>query len=83
MVGNAKECGGLYYMEDAKVSDLGLFALCNVSSNTKDDILLWHKRMSHPNFQYLFYLFPKLWSNKLVSSFQCESQFESIFIVYQ
>ena len=37
-----------------------------------DEIVLWHLRLGHTSFQYLKHLFPSLFSNKSVDSFQCE-----------
>lgn len=35
--------------------------------------MLWHYRLGHPNFQYLQHLFPKLFMNKNLPVFRCES----------
>lgn len=40
--------------------------------SVKDDIMLWHYRLGHPNFVYLNKLFPSLFKNKNISDFQCE-----------
>ena len=34
--------------------------------------MLWHRRLGHPAFSLLQFLFPSLLSNKNVSTFQCE-----------
>ena len=50
----------------ARVGSLDVF-------NAKhDEIVLWHLRLGHTSFQYLKHLFPSLFSNKSVDSFQCE-----------
>ena len=74
MIGNAREYGGLYYFDDGnsmfqqqKISNL---KVC--FSSTDDTIMLWHRRLGHPNFLYLKHLFPNLFRNKLLSSFQCD-----------
>ena len=36
------------------------------------DIMLWHKRLGHPSFSYLRFLYPHLFINKEKVSFQCE-----------
>ncbi|KAJ9672956.1 hypothetical protein PVL29_026285 [Vitis rotundifolia] len=56
MINSAKEHEGLYYLDKTDDSEL----------------LLWHKRMGHPSFQYLRHLFPSLCSNKASWDFQCE-----------
>eukprot|EP00257_Ricinus_communis_P027383 XP_025014797.1 dynamin-like protein ARC5 isoform X2 [Ricinus communis] len=66
MIGGAKLDGGLYFFNDESTfgrQDLQTcFNSISVSSDTK--IMLWHYRLGHPNFQYLKYLFPKLFMNK-------------------
>ena len=34
--------------------------------------MIWHYRLEHPSFLYLWFLFPKLFKNKRLSYFQCE-----------
>ena len=52
-IGNAKECEGLYYLEDeTQVHGQAQISSCEfiyVSS----EIMLWHKRLGHPSFLYL------------------------------
>ncbi|KAL9420128.1 hypothetical protein AB3S75_037830 [Citrus x aurantiifolia] len=74
MIGSAREYGGLYYFDDGnsmcqqqKISNLGA-----CFSSTDDNIMLWHRRLGHPSFLYLKHLFPNLFRNKLLSSFQCD-----------
>ncbi|KAJ9689558.1 hypothetical protein PVL29_014975 [Vitis rotundifolia] len=55
-IGSAKECERLYYFDETDDNEL----------------LLWHKTMGHPSFQYLKHLFPSLCSNKTLLDFQCE-----------
>lgn len=35
--------------------------------------MLWHYNLGHPNFGYLTQLLPKLFINKHISLFRCES----------
>ncbi|CAL8167696.1 unnamed protein product [Prunus armeniaca] len=43
------------------------------SEGERDKIWLWHKRLGHASFGYLKKLFPSLFSNLDVSSFQCDT----------
>ena len=74
MIGNAKENDGLYYFDDGL--DLSRqFQSTRVNFvfvPKENDIMLWHYRLGHPNFQYLKYLFPNIFKNKSSSSFQRE-----------
>lgn len=54
MIGSVRECEGLYYFDEIKVSRINQFAICNsifVPSDNK--ILLCHNRIGHLNFHYL------------------------------
>ena len=53
VIGHAKEFEGLYILDDAGVSHRQITSVCN-SISKNDDTMLWHKRMGHPNFPYLF-----------------------------
>ena len=58
-IGNAKENNGLYYFEDGgnlcrQAQMTSLKSICVSSDN---EIMLWHYRLGHPNFQHLKYLF--------------------------
>ena len=73
MIGSAKEREGLYYFDEANVRGQCPPTVCNsTSSPGESELLLWHKRMGHPSFQYLQHLFPSLCSNKTSWDFQCE-----------
>jgi hypothetical protein len=41
-------------------------------SKAREKIWLWHRRLGHPSFQYLQYLFPSLFSKVNVSNFHYE-----------
>ena len=72
-IGSAKEHEGLYYFDEIDVLGQSSPTVCNSTSYPKDsELLLWHKRMGHPTFQYLKHLFPSLCSNKTLLDFQCE-----------
>ena len=73
MIGSAKECEGLYYFEEVNEDNQLRIANCDSASTFKDsEILLWHFRMGHPNFQYMKHLFPSLFLNKNSFDSQCE-----------
>ena len=72
-IGSAKEQGGLYCLKDNKVSDQCYIASCNSTSVPENnDIMLWHWRMGHPSFKYLYRLFPSLCSNNISLDVHCE-----------
>ncbi|KAG8485341.1 hypothetical protein CXB51_021417 [Gossypium anomalum] len=67
MIGTAKVDYGLYVWN--KNSSQEGMAL---STSKEDSIMLWHRRLGHPNFMYLKKLFPLLFLNKKISSLNCE-----------
>ncbi|KAJ9679118.1 hypothetical protein PVL29_021141 [Vitis rotundifolia] len=72
-IGSAKEREGLYYFNKTDVLGQCPPTVCNYASYPKDnELLLWHKRMGHPSFQYLKHLLLSLCSNKTLLDFQCE-----------
>ena len=78
-IGSAKEREGLYYFDETKVFGQSSPTICNSTSYPKDsELLLWHKRMGHPSFQYLKHLFPSLCSNKTSLDFQCDVNLPNI-----
>jgi hypothetical protein len=73
MIGSAKMMDGLYYFEETFENKVA-HGLSGISSTlVRDQIMLWHNRLGHPNFQYLKHLFPDLFKNVDCSSFECES----------
>jgi transposase InsO family protein len=73
MIGSAKMMDGLYYFEGVFENKVA-HGLSGISSaSVRDQIMLWHNRLGHPNFQYLRHLFPDLFKNVNCSSFECES----------
>ncbi|KZV53482.1 hypothetical protein F511_14848 [Dorcoceras hygrometricum] len=73
-IGSAKEAGGLYYFGDESHScgQAQQYSIAPISSSSTNEIFLWHRRMGHPNFQYLKHLYPQLFHNQNVSDFQCD-----------
>ncbi|KAG8473962.1 hypothetical protein CXB51_033910 [Gossypium anomalum] len=67
MIGTTKVDDGLYVWN--KNSSQERMAL---STSKEDSIMLWHRRLGHPNFMYLKKLFPLLFLNKKISSLNCE-----------
>ena len=75
MIGNARECGGLYILDEESNSskiDQENSCLKTTLVNKDNEIYLWHFRLGHPSFFYMKQLFPKLFKNKNPSNFQCE-----------
>ena len=72
-IGSSKERESLYYFDETDVSGQCSPTVCNSTSRPREnELLLWHKMMGHPSFQYLQHLFPSLCSNKTSWDFQCE-----------
>ncbi|XP_038889224.1 uncharacterized protein LOC120079112 [Benincasa hispida] len=64
---------GLYFLfEDASSRDDHRIGFMSLNfSVSKNDFMLWHFRLEHPNFQYMKYLFPHLFRNVNISSLNC------------
>lgn len=72
MIGSVRECEGLYLFND-EVKVCGHFEKKEfISCNKDEEIMVWYCRLGYPNFPYLKHLFPLLFKNNDVSSFQCE-----------
>ena len=71
-IGIAKEDGGLYYFKNNECVNTQAAIAENVPSDPNKDVMMWHRRLGHPNFHYLKRLFPVLFSNKNPSSFHCD-----------
>ncbi|KAK8335834.1 hypothetical protein V6Z12_A09G080600 [Gossypium hirsutum] len=67
MIGTAKVDDGLYVWN--KDSTQGGLAL---STSKEDTIMLWHRRLGHPNFLYLKKHLLLLFRNKSINSLKCE-----------
>ena len=72
MIGITKEDGGLYYFKNDECVNTQAAIAENVFSDPNKDVMMWHRRLGHPNFHYLKRLFPVLFSNKNPSSFHCD-----------
>lgn len=55
MIGNTREHGGLFSFEDGLQQEKLSSSTCleSVSISSNHEIMLWHYRLGHPNFQYL------------------------------
>ena len=76
-ISNAKESDGLCYFEDGsnlcgQTHKTQITSLKSFFESSSNEIMLWHFRLGHPNFQYLKYLFPNLFKNKNSSCFHCD-----------
>ena len=62
MIGITRHSRGLYLLDDdtssSSISRTSLLSLYFTTS--KQDYMLWHFRLGHPNFQYMKHLFPHL-----------------------
>ena len=57
MIRCAMMIGSLYYFDEVSVSYKIAWELGSVCSFVKETIMLWHRRLGHPNFFYLKYCF--------------------------
>lgn len=84
-IGNANHCKGLYFLEKVRSDS---FERCSSVYSCKNNsvvpridrldsrishILLWHKRMGHPNFLYMKNVKPDLFNGILLDCLQCET----------
>ena len=62
MIDSGKQKDGLYFFDDGPdLSRQFQSTSINIVYVSKEnDIMLWHYRLGHSNFQYLKYLFPNL-----------------------
>ena len=54
-IGNAKEIDGLYYLVKDPIKSRQAQVVSNdvFPSSIEHQIMLWHRRLGHPNFSYL------------------------------
>jgi transposase InsO family protein len=71
IIGRGTKKGGLYYMDDFST---GRANHMRHSSGAKyKQIVLWHRRLGHPSFNYLKHLLPDLFSDFDVSELKCDT----------
>ena len=74
MIGTARHNMGLYLLDDdvpsSSISRTSLLSSYFTTSNK--DLMLLHFHLGHPNFKYMKYLFPHLFSKVDVSSLSCD-----------
>lgn len=66
IIGRGTKRGGLYYLDDFSPGR------ANTVSSREGQIWLWHRRLGHPSFGYLRYLFPDLFSHQ-TQELRCET----------
>ncbi|CAN1240915.1 Retrovirus-related Pol polyprotein from transposon RE2 [Linum perenne] len=77
MIGKTEMCDGLYLLKGQAVDKLhstegGQHSSTTHISTLEDEVMLWHRRLGHPNFHYLEKVYPHLFLNKNPSSYQCD-----------
>ena len=73
-IGTAWHSKGLYILDDdTSSSSISRTSLpSSYFSSSEHDFMLWHFRLGHPNFTYMKYLFPNLFTKIDVSSLSCD-----------
>nr|KYP39292.1 Retrovirus-related Pol polyprotein from transposon TNT 1-94 [Cajanus cajan] len=71
IIGRGTKRGGLYYMEDFSVGKA--HHMYHPSNIKREQILLWHRRLGHPSFEYLKHVFPSLFSDTSLLNLKCET----------
>ncbi|KAJ8766765.1 hypothetical protein K2173_007832 [Erythroxylum novogranatense] len=73
MIGSAKLIDGLYYLVDDYLKNKEALVSSSIRSTlAKEQILLWHNRLGHPNFSYLKRLLPHLFKFVDYLKLHCE-----------
>ena len=67
MIDSAKLIDGLYFFEDEESKNKEAQGFSNISTQVKDQIMLWHYRLGHPSFPYHKKLFPSLFKGLICS----------------
>ncbi|GAU39772.1 hypothetical protein TSUD_220160 [Trifolium subterraneum] len=75
MIGTAREINGLYYLDENPLGNKKASALHSTSPplSVSDEVMLWHRRLGHPSFPYLKYLFPEFSKEINSSQLDCEA----------
>lgn len=79
VIGSVEMHVGQYLLKDNNLlsqqvhSYVSRSSLNSVFISIESQIMLWHCRLSHPNFLYLEKLFPHLFNNKSSNSYQCKT----------
>ena len=69
MIGVTKERNGLYYLETTSKSSVSFLSEHHLLN--KEKIWLHHRRLGHPSFRTLKFLFPSLFNKLDVEGFHC------------
>ena len=64
--------GDSLFYDDTSRSTYRTSLLSSYFTTSKQDFMLWHFRLGHPNFQYMKHLFPHLFSKVEMTTLSCD-----------